>query len=418
MAISDSWLKAANGKVSDAPYEKTDRDGLSVRVSAKGKITFQLRYRYAGKMQRCSIGSYPLMGLKQARQECERYRSALEQGDDPRHVRMVEMHNKENADTVADLFAKWHTTEAVKKNKQASTLYRSVEKHILPKLGKMPPDKVTLHHWLNVLEPIAAKYPTMAGRLLSQSKSMLAWAVRRRLIEQNPLVDIEAARDLHVERKARDRVLSDDEIRLIFEYIDNSELAEPKNLLFVKLCLLYGCRNGELRKAKKADFDLVKKIWSIPPENRKRKDAQRPLLRPIPPEFIPDIELLMGLSAGEYLIPLRGKDEALTSNASISLPTKMMNWVKRHHNKQMEHWTLHDLRRTARTHFSTLTEPHIAEIMLDHKLPGVWQVYDKHDYLGEQMQAYQAWHRKLMIIAGKADADNVVAIKTPALAKG
>ena len=412
MAISDSWLKAASGKASDAPYEKTDRDGLSVRVSAKGKITFQLRYRYAGKMQRCSIGVYPLMGLKQARQECERYRAALAQGDDPRHVRMVELHNKENADTIADLFAKWHLAEAVKKNKQADKEYRSVEKHILPKLGKMPADKVTLHHWLSMLEPIAAKHPTMAGRLLGKSKGMLSWALRRRLIEQNPLIDIEAARDLHIDRKARDRVLTDNEIKLVFEYIENSELAEPKNLIFVKLCLFYGCRNGELRKAKKSDFDLEKQVWSVPPENRKRKDAQRPLLRPIPTEFIPDIEFLIALSSGEYLIPLRGKDEPLTSSASISLPVKMMNWVKRRHDKHMEHWTLHDLRRTARTHFSSLTDPHVAEIMLDHKLPGVWQVYDKHDYLTEQMRAYQAWYRKLMIITGKTDAGNVLELKS------
>lgn len=412
MAISDSWLKAASGKTSDAPYEKTDRDGLSVRVSAKGKITFQLRYRYAGRMQRCSIGSYPLIGLKQARQECERYRSALAQGDDPRHIRMIEKHNKENADTIADLFAKWHTTEALKKNKQAGNLYRSIENHLLPKLGKMPPDKVTLHLWLTVLEPVAAKYPAMAGRLLGQSKGMLSWAVRRRLIDSNPLVDIEAARDLHIDRKARDRILTDAEINLLFEYIEKSELAEPKNLLFMKMCLFYGCRNGELRKAKKSDFDLQKQIWHVPPENRKRKDAQRPLLRPIPPEFIPDIEMLMALSSGDYLVPLRDKDVALTSSASISLPTKMMNWVKRHHDMHMEHWTLHDLRRTARTHFSSLTEPHIAEIMLDHKLPGVWQVYDKHDYLSEQMRAYQAWHRKLMIITGKADAGNVLELKS------
>jgi len=46
MALSDTWLKAHHGKERPALAERGDRDGLSVRVSPKGKITFQLRYRY------------------------------------------------------------------------------------------------------------------------------------------------------------------------------------------------------------------------------------------------------------------------------------------------------------------------------------------------------------------------------------
>ncbi|MCV5713436.1 integrase, partial [Escherichia coli] len=48
-----------------------------------------------------------------------------------------------------------------------------------------------------------------------------------------------------------------------------------------------------------------------------------------------------------------------------------------------------------RTNFSDLTAPHIAEIMLGHKLPGVWQVYDKSDYLEEQRKAYQVWWERV-----------------------
>jgi hypothetical protein len=60
---------------------------------------------------------------------------------------------------------------------------------------------------------------------------------------------------------------------------------------------------------------------------------------------------------------------------------------------------MHDLRRTARTNFSTLTQPHIAEKMLGHKLGGVWEVYDKHDYLDEQRIAYEAWLIRLTAFA-------------------
>ncbi len=64
----------------------------------------------------------------------------------------------------------------------------------------------------------------------------------------------------------------------------------------------------------------------------------------------------------------------------------------------MEHWSLHDLHKTARTNLSTLTEPHIAEIMLWHKLTGSWQADDHYDYLSEQAKAYKAWRERLMEI--------------------
>ena len=72
-----------------------------------------------------------------------------------------------------------------------------------------------------------------------------------------------------------------------------------------------------------------------------------------------------------------------------------MQWLRRHEKFEMEHWSVHDLRRTARTNFSTLTEPHIAEIMLGHRMPGAWQVYDHYDYLPEQAKACTAWAKRL-----------------------
>jgi hypothetical protein len=57
-------------------------------------------------------------------------------------------------------------------------------------------------------------------------------------------------------------------------------------------------------------------------------------------------------------------------SAPLALPYNIMQWLRRHEEYEMKHWSIHDLRKTARTNFSTLTEPHIAEIMLGHKLPG------------------------------------------------
>ena len=147
-------------------------------------------------------------------------------------------------------------------------------------------------------------------------------------------------------------------------------------------------------------------------EKRERKSG-RAMLRPIPAEFEPDIKMLMSLSPGEYLVPLRGKDSPLTTSATLSLPTRVMSWLRTNKGINMQHWSMHDLRRTARTNFGPITMPniHVAEIMLDHTIPGMWHVYDKEFYLPEQTMAYKAWYRKLMKITGQVEVNNIVEIK-------
>jgi len=91
MAISDVWLKANNKRERDKIEVFTDRDGLSVRASVKGKLVFQLRYRFNGKEKRLDLGSYPLIGLKKAREKALVLRAAHEQGKDPQIVHLQKL---------------------------------------------------------------------------------------------------------------------------------------------------------------------------------------------------------------------------------------------------------------------------------------------------------------------------------------
>lgn len=69
MALSDAWLRSVVGKERDKVLVKSDRDGLSVRVSPKGRVVFQYRYQWAGKGERLDIGTYPATGLKEAKKK-------------------------------------------------------------------------------------------------------------------------------------------------------------------------------------------------------------------------------------------------------------------------------------------------------------------------------------------------------------
>jgi integrase len=396
MGISDAWLKANDGKPRPRRDEKADRDGFGARVTPKGKIIFQLRFRYHGVAKRLDLGTYPLMSLKQAREETQRLRASLEQGHNPKIVRLLEKQAIFKAESIEALFRQWYEAYCKKNKKGHKEILRSFEIYVFPKIGELPAEKVTLHEWLALLEERAKVTPGIADRLLTNAKQVLKWGVKRRLLPANPLSEINAKEDLQIKKVAGSRSLSPGEIKMVWRAIDGSRMS-TKNKLFVKLCLAYGCRNGELRMSTKRDFDFQKMVWTVPVENHKLgKATGKPLLRPITPEIEPLIRQAISLSGeADHLFTNNGTKEPMGKGAPLALPYNIMQWLRRHEEYEMKHWSIHDLRKTARTNFSTLTAPHIAEIMLGHKLPGSWQVYDHHDYLAEQGAAYSAWWNRL-----------------------
>ena len=396
MAITDAWLKANNGKGRDKVGERSDREGLSARISAKGKITFQMRFRYEGKPCRLDIGSYPQTTLKKARTESSRLKGLLSEGHDPRIVKHLEKRNIVEALSFESLFRQWYEKYCVKNKKAHHEILRTFEIYVFNKIGELPVQKISIHQYLDLMESLTSSKPSIAERILINTKQCLNWAVRRQLVELNPLLNINAKADLQITSQAATRSLDNEEIKMVFSALANSRMTK-KNKLFVKLCLIYGCRNGELRLSEKKHFDFKKRVWTIPPENHKLgKTSKKPLLRPITEET----ELLLNeaflLSKGsKYVFTNANNNEVMSRSAPLALPYNLMQWLRRHKTYEMVHWSMHDLRKTARTNFSTLTQPHIAEIILGHKLPGEWQTYDQHDYLNEQAEAISAWCKRL-----------------------
>ena len=90
-----------------------------------------------------------------------------------------------------------------------------------------------------------------------------------------------------------------------------------------------------------------------------------------------------------------GTREMFGQNGPGKLPYNVMQYARRHYGIEMKHWSMHDLRRTARTHFSRFTSRDIAELMIGHTMPGEQGTYDYHDYQKEMSIAYKQWWEKL-----------------------
>ena len=400
MAISDVWLKANNKREREKIEVFTDRDGLSVRASVKGKLVFQLRYRFNGKEKRLDLGSYPLIGLKKAREKALELRAAHEQGKDPQIVHLSQRLAYEPNNSFRSLYLDYHNKFASHHKVSAKETLASLELHVFPEVGSFPANEIAIYSWVELLEKITLKAPAIAERILTAVRQMYAWAIRMQRVTANPVKDLSAKADLRIKRSSAVRSINDEELRNIWIAIFQSNMA-PKNRIMMQLLLMWGCRIGELRLAKKSDFDLDSMVWTIPPENHKTgRLTGRPLKRPILPEMRSLIKQLFMMTPAttDHAFSVRGADRPISDRSHLSFPLNLNIWIERHLDIKLVHWSVHDFRGSARSRWSSLAPPHICEIALGHALPAMWQTYDHHDYLEEQTELYKAWLVKLEVL--------------------
>ncbi|WP_394239918.1 tyrosine-type recombinase/integrase [Vibrio astriarenae] len=409
MALSDKWLKAHYNKTHDKLITKTDRDSMGVRVTPAGKVIFQLRYRYNGKQDRMDLGTYPAMSLKEARLAALEARDQLAQGHNPKLLKRARIESNRSAMNLREFIEAFYKGYCIENQKSHEQIFRSYELHVFPKLGDIPIEHLTLHNWLELLEPMAKDKPSIAGRILTNTKQALKWGTKRQMVQGNVLSDI-TWNDLGIERGIKDRILSDVEIKYLFGAMDNSDMLE-KNKILIKLCLFFACRNGELRSAKVEHFDFDNNIWTVPPENHKiGEKTKRPLKRP----FNDDIKMLICKAitinnGSDYVFTNEGSTDPMGKSSTSSFARYLERHIKRLFDYDMPLWSVHDLRRTARTNFSSLAEPHVAEVMVGHRLPGaVREVYDRYEYIEEQRLAYDKWWARIQVIL---NGENVVEFK-------
>lgn len=394
MALSDTYLKSNLGRARDKVEEKADRDGVWVRLSLKGAVTFFYRYRYFGKQDKLTIGSYPVISLKQAREEAAKHAAVLAAGKNPKVQKELELNKLKDSITFEKMFRDWFSM--VEDGKKCSDqVMRSFEIHVFPKIGRYPAEEITLQRWIALLDDLAAVYTGVTKRILNKTKISYAWAHKRGMVESNPVATLTSA-DFGLKTNVGERTLERNEIAFLWKACDHSRMT-IRNRAIIKLCLFFGCRVGELRLAEKSHFDFKNMIWTVPPQNHKTGSGTgKPIIRPIIPEVVPMIQEAMDLAPGKFVFSNRV--EPMPTGNHLSITGMLCKFMLKVYRETVPHFTVHDLRRTARTNWSDITDPHIAEMMLGHKLPGVWGVYDKHGYIDEMRKAYGLWWGRLMSI--------------------
>lgn len=381
--LTDAKLRKLKGKPCDKRYELSDAAGLSVRITPAGMIVFQFRYQYNGKPRRMTLGQYDEVSLKEAREAVVEAKKILGTGKDPITTREMHLDKQRTSPTVEVCVRTWLESAPAKRLVKHDHWERALNRHVVSQVGTMVVEDMEVKHW----EPVFARMrengaETFAGEVLSRMKTVFSYCIRTGLIRYNPVSELRVM-DVGKPAKAGKRVFNDKEIGAFWLAVNASTITE-QNKLMLKLLFLTACRGVEMRLAKKNEFDLEGKVWYVPESSSKTRE---PFERGLSDEAVQLLKQAFALYPDfQQVFPPAAKkeDRPMAAGVLLNLAAQLRD------DMDIPHWSIHDLRRTAKTKMSELgIHPHISEKVLGHKLEGVLAVYDQHPYTKEQQDAVE-----------------------------
>lgn len=381
MALSDTKLRSIHDKPYAGKPELTDGDGLSARVSSNGTIAFQYRYRWNGKPVRLTIGHYPALSLKDARVAIGNMRELYTKGLDPK----IYFSKGETDATLKDCLDYWWDKYASNLKPNTQTLYKSVVYNTMyTQFGSTPIADVPVSSWVKFFDKQEKANPKKARVLLMQLRSVITWCISRQFIASCEVMKL-SPKTIGKRPDVGDRVLTYTELAKIWIALENSKIFTSNRVLH-QLLLLWGARLSEMRLATASEFNMEDKIWTTPTAHSKMGNVIR---RPIFSHVEPYIEKLLNMG-NEVLFPGQEMNKAIDLSSSNMFMRKLRGKI------DVPEWRTHDFRRSIVTNLSSEgVMPHVTEKMLGHELGGVMAVYNKHDWMKEQKEAYELYADKV-----------------------
>lgn len=403
-----AWIKAGER------FEgRSDGDGLVLcwRESYAAPI-WRFRYRFTGKARVMNIGSYRDLSLADARKLVKELRARVALGHDVASEKQerksdaaAKIENEKRAATVEKLADEYFGRMILGRWKHPNIVRSRIEKDIKPSIGKLKVEDVKPLHVDAMLQSIVKRgAPTVANDVLRWTRRMFDYAIKRHMIEINPVSAFDLS-DAGGKEESRSRALSEDELIQFFAAMRTAQGFSRQNELTVKLLLLLAVRKMELLAAQWSEFDLDEGIWYLPGERTK---TGAPIDIPLPPVAIEWLRELHEMAASSrWALPARKMQHRMIPHIAESTISVALAKIKH----GLPHFTVHDFRRTARSHLAALgVQPHVAERCLNHKLKGVEGIYDRHDYFEDRKAAMNAW-AALLTRLESGDADKIVPIR-------
>lgn len=441
--FTDLFLKSLKPK--DKEYTVREKGGFGVRVMPSGRKVFFFIYRVAGKRCFLNLGDYPATKLKDAREEFETAQQKVKalktgraDGVDPVQLKKETRHKleeKNNALTVADLIDEYINKHAKPSKKGWEEDQRILNKDALPKWGKHKAADIKKRDVVLLLESIVERgAPGSANNNFKIIRKMFRFAVQRDIIEHSPCDGVVMPAPLN----RRERALTESEIKTLWGNLESAKISDDI-IRALKMILVTAQRPGEVIGMHTSEIDG--NWWTIPAERSKNGKEHRVYLTDTALELIGSMKAI-DPKTGEvkkdpktgkeidkgyiFPCPLEKKNQPIAVNAlahavrrnlAAPLTDKKGKPIFNKDGKQatenlleVEHFTPHDLRRTAATFMSKSGfMDEVIDAVLNHVKQGIIRTYNLNRYDNEKQQALETWSRKLQsIITGKQG--NVVSI--------
>lgn len=406
-----AWIKAGER------FEgRSDGNGLylSYRENYKTPV-WRFRYKFAGKSRAMLIGSYAELSLARARETAKELSARVALGYDVAGEKqerkaeaLAKIEAKKSALYVSELAAEYFERQILPRWKHPDILRRRIDKDINPCIGRMRVEDVKPRHIDDMLKGIVDRgAPTVATDVLRWTRRIFDYGIKRHALEINPCSAFEVS-DAGGKEIARDRWLNRSELIKLFRAMRKAKGFSRQNELTFKLLLALCVRKMELCAARWEEFDLDAAIWHLPEERSKNGDA---IDIPLPLAAVEWLKELLTFSCNSaWVLPARKMQHRMIPHIQEStLPVALAK--VRAEMPDVPNFTIHDFRRTARTHLAALgVDPVVAERCLNHKIKGVEGIYNRHQYFNERKAALNLW-ADLLLTLEQGEDYNVTPIK-------
>lgn len=415
MSWTDKEIKAEKpheGQTKPRDVREKNGSGFGLTVFPSGKKSFIYIYHFQGRKRRMTLGKYPQCSLGDAKKLYREALKILESGKDPALEKRNEKITARDASTVEGLIHEYIELWAKPRKRSWEEDQRCLNKDIKPHWGKLKAGDITRRDVILLLDKIKDRgAPIGANRVLACIRRMFNFGIERDIITTNPCAAVKAV----AKENRRDRVLSAEEIKLIWQALDQPDVRQentehiihmsPETKLVLKLQLVLGQRKGEVISAEWTDLDLISNWWTIPANKAKNNQTHRIPLSPMALELLGEIKKLSGNS--RFLFPAKLKDTHIAG-------TSIDHAVRRSTFDGVKPWTPHDCRRSVASHMTSMGISRlVVSKILNHSESGsVTAIYDRHSYDKEKRHALDIWSLELQkIISGIQHTSNVVTLR-------
>ncbi|MXO57939.1 integrase arm-type DNA-binding domain-containing protein [Altererythrobacter salegens] len=314
MALTDTTIRQA--KARDNDWKLADGKGLYLLVTKTGSKLWRLKFRVGGKEKKLALGSYPEIGLKEARAKRDEARRLVQSGSDPSSVKRERRIAKKLATAnTFDAIAEEYIAKIEAEGRAGATIGKTrwLLSKLSPALGSRPIGEITPHELLAVLKASErAGHRETARRLRSFASRVFRYAVATVRAKSDPAQPLRGALVSPVAKHhaaITDPVAFGGLLRAIEEYS-----GQPVTCLALRFTPHVFQRPGEIRQAEWTEIDFENAVWTIPAERMKQRHAHRVPLSRQALAILSEAHELTG--GGRYVFPKLGSSlKPMSENA-------------------------------------------------------------------------------------------------------